>query len=495
MYKFTNLTKVNGINYKNLESARQNQYCWSMSELGDYIYVGTSRNMVPEILKIFLGEDFKFPTSLDSSNTDNRAEIWRYKKDGSSNWQKVFKVNNENEYGFRYMVNFKPVNGNPAIYAASAVTKGYMQVYKSVNGTVWKPVLSDVKEDSTIIGTSSRAMVVHNGKLYLAAVSESGLGRGTTLLYSSKDPEFYPWKLETPANTDPKKNHQGALTNMAVFNNHIYVSVSSDDGVQIWRTNGIEPKVNDWKLVVDKGFGDKDNKFTLSMGVFQEHLYVSGTKDLPLSWMIPRGCDIVRIDKDDNYEVVVGPESISRTYSGFNNPFNIYAWQIQEHDGLLYITTMDASTNMELVLNLILANKEKLKLPEKIISIIEEIYEIVVRVLNLFKYPFGFNLYVSENGEDFYPVFLDGFKNRYNYGGRILYVDDQDNFYIGTANPVEGLEVWKRSYSRYDFDIAYDYCEYLDMLDVDFEEIREKLEEDFEKLEKYIPQIREFFSR
>lgn len=385
MYKFTNLTKVNGINYKNLESARQNQYCWSMSELGDYIYVGTSRNMVPEILKIFLGEDFKFPTSLDSSNTDNIAEIWRYKKDGSSNWQKVFKVNNENEYGFRYMVNFKPVNGNPAIYAASAVTKGYMQVYKSVNGTVWKPVLSDVKEDSTIIGTSSRAMVVHNGKLYLAAVSESGLGRGTTLLYSSKDPEFYPWKLETPANTDPKKNPQGALTNMAVFNNHIYVSVSSDDGVQIWRTNGIEPKVNDWKLVVDKGFGDKDNKFTLSMGVFQEHLYVSGTKDLPLSWMIPRGCDIVRIDKDDNYEVVVGPESISRTYSGFNNPFNIYAWQIQEHDGLLYITTMDASTNMELVLNLILANKEKLKLPEKIISIIEEIYEIVVRVLNLFK--------------------------------------------------------------------------------------------------------------
>ena len=54
MYKFTNLTKVNGINYKNLESARQNQYCWSMSELGDYIYVGTSRNMVPEILKISL---------------------------------------------------------------------------------------------------------------------------------------------------------------------------------------------------------------------------------------------------------------------------------------------------------------------------------------------------------------------------------------------------------------------------------------------------------
>lgn len=43
----------------------------------------------------------------------------------------------------------------------------------------------------------------------------------------------------------------------------------------------------------------------------------------------------------------------------------------------------------------------------------------------------------------FSPVFLDGLSNPKNYGGRILYVDSQDDLYIGTANPFEGCEVWR----------------------------------------------------
>lgn len=46
MYKFKNLTPVNGLDYNDLENARQNNYCWSMSELDDYIYVGTGRNIL-----------------------------------------------------------------------------------------------------------------------------------------------------------------------------------------------------------------------------------------------------------------------------------------------------------------------------------------------------------------------------------------------------------------------------------------------------------------
>ena len=36
---FKNLTPTNGFDYNNLNNARQNNYAWSMSELGDYIYV------------------------------------------------------------------------------------------------------------------------------------------------------------------------------------------------------------------------------------------------------------------------------------------------------------------------------------------------------------------------------------------------------------------------------------------------------------------------
>lgn len=487
MYNFKNLTPVNGLDYENLENARQNNYCWSMSELDDYIYVGTGRNILLVILQTYFGDSLNIPTSIYAPNQDNRAEIWRYKKGCPSSWEKVFTVEDEREYGFRYMVNFRPFNGNPAIYAASAATQGYMQVYKSVNGVVWESVLSDVKPNGIITGTSSRAMVVHRDKLYLAAIDETGQGP-ETLLYSSKDPEFFPWELETPEGTNPDTNPQGGITNMAVFNNRIYVATSTENGVQVWRTNKSEPKVDDWTLVVDNGFGDEDNAYSLSMGVFKNHLYVSGTKPLPLAWAIPRGCDIVRIDKYDDYEIVVGPNSVTGTLSGFYNPFNVYAWQIQEYNDRLLISTFDDATNMQLILELLLANRDSLPLPGFIVDILIEIYTLVVELLNIFKYPFGFNLYVSKNGLDFKPVFLDGLDNRYNYGGRILYVDSEDDLYIGTANPYEGLEVWRAYQSQCSEHNSKrdNYSQY------DFELIKEELEKCFVKLEPYKYEIEEF---
>ena len=190
------------------------------------------------------------------------------------------------------------------------------------------------------------------------------------MLYSSIDPEFYPWESLIDPNApgfDPGKNPTGQIWNMAVFNNRLYVSVSHPDGVQVWRTNGPEPKLNDWTLIADGGFGDSANVFTLAMGVFKNHLYVSVTKSLPLSWLIPRGCDIIRINKYDQWELVVGGNpfnpkrrSASGLGSGFNNPFNVYAWQIQEYKDKLVITTFDDSSNMQLILDTLLTNREAL---------------------------------------------------------------------------------------------------------------------------------------
>ena len=129
--------------------------------------------------------------------------------------------------------------------------------------------------------------------------------------------------------------------------------------------------LNEWTLIVDQGFGDPANKYTLSMGVFKDHLYVSGTKELPLSWFLPRGCDIIRIDKIDNWELIVGgnpfspPTSTTKELqksspglgSGFNNPFNVYAWQIQKYDNKLLVSTFDDSSNMEVILDTLMVNQ------------------------------------------------------------------------------------------------------------------------------------------
>ncbi len=451
--EFKNLTPVNGFDMNDLNNGRQNNYAWSMSELYDFVYVGTGRNILINIIKA-IEPGTVIPDLIKPDPIDNQAEIWRYKRDGNLNWDRVYKAPlGSGMTGFRFMIKHYPFGGSPCLFAASFGAG--VKILKTTNGVNWFLVPSNLE------GTSSRAMVTHNGKLYVATVDEANLS-DVPFLYSSVDPEFYPWELEINPNEpgfDPDRNPSGAISNMAVFNDKIYVATSSSNGAAVWRTNGTEPKMNEWTLIVDNGFGDNANKYTLSIGVFRNYLYVSGTKQLPLSWFIPRGCDIIRIDKNDKWSLVVGGnpllpsadphqhkcKSLSCLGSGFNNPFNVYAWQIQEYKGKLLISTFDDSSNMEVILTTLLANREALYqlIGTVVTNLLIEIYKSVVEILRAIRYPIGFDLYISDNGIDFSSVFLNGLNNPNNYGGRILFVDEHRDLYLGTANPFQGCEVYK----------------------------------------------------
>jgi len=81
MSSFKKLTPTNGFDNNNLNNARQNNYAWSMSELGDYIYVGTSRNMLINIISA-ISPNVRIPSLLMANPVENQGEIWRYRKDG-----------------------------------------------------------------------------------------------------------------------------------------------------------------------------------------------------------------------------------------------------------------------------------------------------------------------------------------------------------------------------------------------------------------------------
>ncbi|MEG0297696.1 MAG: hypothetical protein RR620_13330 [Clostridium sp.] len=500
MYEFENITPTNGFDIKDLNNARQNNYAWSMAELDGYIYVGTGRN-IPLLVLQSISPGIKIPSILATNGQDNGAEIWRYKKDGSLPWIRVFEAaNGSGITGFRYMISDNPLNGAPALFAATFGTKA--RVFKSTNGVNW------FEMPDTLEGTSSRAMITLRGKLYIATIDEVS-GDETPLLYSSDDPEFYPWKKvidPTKPGFEEDKNPQGAISNMVIFNNRLYVATSSSEGAMVWRTNSFEPKMNDWTLIVDHGFGDKANKYVLSMGVFKNYVYVSGTKSLPLAWAIPMGCDIIRIDKRDNWALVVGGrplipskpskgerrKSLSGLNSGFNNPFNVYAWQIQEHNDKLLISTFDDSSNMEVILTTLLANREYLEneIGEVITRIVIEAYKIVVSLLSKYHYPIGFDMFVSYNGIDFKRIVKRGLNNPNNYGGRILFVDNEDELYLGTANPFEGCEVFKayEECDSCDQDSCYNYD--YDLMNADKMMVDEFIR-NFDILNKHLPLILE----
>jgi hypothetical protein len=67
---------VNGFDLSNLNNARQNNYAWSMSDLGDFIYVGTGRNILINIIKS-IEPRTQLPVLIEPDPIDNRAEINR----------------------------------------------------------------------------------------------------------------------------------------------------------------------------------------------------------------------------------------------------------------------------------------------------------------------------------------------------------------------------------------------------------------------------------
>lgn len=433
-----------------------------MAELGDYIYVGTGRNIAWFAVNL-LAVGAKAPLLISTTEMDNNAEIWRYKKDDSENWERVYKAKpGDNISGFRYMITHAAKNSTPALYAASFSNKNNSNgviILKTTDGSNWSKV------GGFLEGGSSRAMASFNDTLYVSTVSSSsGIGGEKSLLYASNDPEFFDFELVIDYD-DPNyiegKNPVGGIDNMAVFNNKLYVSVNTNEGLEVWRSNGDTPKLNEWTKVIDKGFGEGLNKNSMAMGVYKDQLYVSTVKGFPMVLIIPMGSEMVRIDKNDNWELIVGGDPIEKTdpvtgvrgkslsgYSGgFFNPFNVYIWQINEFKGNLLATTFDHGTNIEVLRDIALANKDSLvdRVGETVYDLIIKLYDKILEIFKKIHYQRGFDMFSSKDGIHFMPVTLDGIDNGNNYGGRILFVDSQNKLYVGTANPYDGCEVYRNN--------------------------------------------------
>lgn len=458
MLNFKKLNEINGFDKADLNNAKQNNYAWSMAEFGDYIYVGTGRNITWYSVNI-LSVGAKAPLLISPDEVENNAEIWRYKKDGTKEWERVYKAKAEdNIAGFRYMIVHAAENSSPALYAASFAfgnSKNGVLILKTTDGSNWKRVGGQLE------GGSSRAMVSFNGSLYLSTLDSGGaIGGEKSLLYVSKDPEFFDFQLvidyDSPEYVEGK-NPVGGIDNMEIFNNKLYISVDSDEGLELWRSNDSTPKMNGWTRVIDKGFGDGLNKNSLAMAVYKDHLYMTSIKGLPLILIIPIGAEVVRIDKNDNWELVVGGEPIEKTEpvtgtrtkslsgyeGGFSNPFNVYVWQVREFKGKLFATTFDHGSNIEVLRNIALLNKDLLVnfVGEELYNLIIKLYDAVLEIFKKINYPRGFDMFMSNDGVHFIPISLDGLGNGNNYGGRILMVGSDNNLYVGTANPYDGCEV------------------------------------------------------
>ncbi len=249
-----------------------------------------------------------------------------------------------------------------------------------------------------------------------------------------------PYEIYNPIAADNKATWQ-----MAEFNGYLWAApFNSETGPEIWKSDN--PAPGNWTKVVEGGYGNEITQGYMTMRAFGDHLYlgtvvyppnVDGFEDF-------QGTEIIRIDKNDNVEVLVGMtrddpnwpgtnngEPLSGLGLGFDYMPNVYCWYTAEHDGWFYVGTYDMGG--------------------MILDIIDEMFPGGVppeyqTLLDLMFGPDelrrgGFDLWRTRDGIAWVPVVLDGFGDHDNYGIRNM-LSTQWGFVIGVANAVDGFEVY-----------------------------------------------------
>jgi hypothetical protein len=434
-----------------------------MEEMDDYIYVGTGRNIAYLALQSF---GLEVPKILTPDPVDLNAEIWRYRKDGSQDWERVYKAPPElGAFGFRFMIRYTTPGGETALYAGAYTVKPPIVILKSTNGVDWRPLVTDIS------GTSTRTIVIYQGKLYMGVLNEPI--SGDTLLYESTDPEREGW-TQVRLSGKSGKNPRGPIVTMIPFNNQLYLGTSPPGGLEIWRTTRQAPLVDKWKLVVDQGAGDALNEVPLTLGIFRDRLYAGSAIALAIAstdpakkYVPPKGADLIAVNSADEWRIIVGCEPIAPTNpatgtrnpgkypSGFDDLSNAYIWQLLEHEGRFYLGTFDWSDLIAPLLgSLFSTNRSALEkisgavFDPVILSRLAREYQWIpwlgAAIRSILKFPFtmGFDLFESVDGLSWTPISLDGLNNPYNYGVRTLLSASDGKLYLGTANPFQGCEVW-----------------------------------------------------
>lgn len=495
-----------------------NSYSWGVGWFNNDLYVGTVRHHLWSLgvgLSTMFpigGVDLADPPSVttwgDPAYADEMAgQIWRFR---DNTWEMVHKSGT-----FILPVQIQiPIPGTdpvqfftipagtyPIAYGYRTVGEFDGYLYACGVGT-WIPPMpksSVVRSASGDAGSwddvtgilagtiNVRGLVEWNGKLYTAA-SLPGLlpgvgGQAVVYRFTGVGPGF--WEQVSLPSFGPGENN-AEIYYLTVFNNHLYAStVNLVTGFEVWKTNGEEdldnPGLLKWTRVINHGFGDTWNQFGMTMQAFGNYLYIgtavgAGYVQKDGAPVGSRPIEIIRADKDDNAQLIVGSRfaydpidggptrrrPLSGWPAGFGNPFNVYAWHMEVFQGWLYLGTFDMTsvivqavqqdpsllgTLLEMFTDGFSATDLRFTFPTSIInSLLRGRFS--QAVLSLMNRNFGGgDIWKTRDGIHWIPVTLNGLGNPNNYGIRRLVPYNDQVLAVGTANPFTGkpgggCEVW-----------------------------------------------------
>lgn len=414
----------------------KNDYAWAMAyfvpdgqETG-HVYVGTGNDMIG---LIYQGISAVMGMAELGDISVRPPEIRRYRPDiGSTQWERVFDyrdVEAEGEFqtiGFRFMTTYRALHdGVNYLYAATMGEEA--KLWRTSTG---EPGSWELAWESGSVG-SIRWMEIHDGILYLALANEVPTGEQIGKIWATDGDEFWPVMEDGFGNPE----NTGVMF-LASYNDWLYAGTyNTAAGYEIWKLEGPDDSAAPI-LVVANGGPSSANEAAITPCVFDNRLYI-GSQLNPYANISRglKGADIIRINTEDEWEIVVGPDSLTGLDSGFNNWPNTYIWSMVEHDGWFYVATYNQVSAFFNVLE---------NLDKVIAAFLPKPGSTTMRQANFFEiiWSAGADMYKTQDGVTWYQVTSNGFGDVGNYGVRTM-VSVGDELYIGTTNPFDGLEIWR----------------------------------------------------
>jgi hypothetical protein len=422
----------------------RNSYAWSMAWFKGDLYVGTARSAMcveRATIAYYLPYGSYYSTRPAPGVTcpptindaDLRAEIWRYAP-RAGRWARVYRsptVPNPRakgkrvarDIGYRGMVVAKEPGGREALYVGSLTADEFIpelarpyppRILRTTDGKHFRSVKGRPGVIHSHVGPQRpvgyRAMEAFGGALYVTA--SGGLtGDGVVL------------RVDDPSGSSPSYRQVSpsslSVFELSKFDGRLYAGTGdSARGYGVWKAGG--GRRLRWNPVVTDGAGrGRVVTSVVSMQPYRGRLYVGGsgwgTSVFPSS-------ELIRIGPDNRWDVVVGsPRQVadgitkaplSGLSDGFGNPFNSHFWRMQTYKGALLLGTNDWSWSLHGTAGVDAALGSE----------------------------FGFDLYGTCNGNDWWLATRDGFGRPFDFGVRTMAASPAGLF-VGTTNLVDGASV------------------------------------------------------
>jgi hypothetical protein len=437
---------------------RQNTMVWSGAWFKGSLYVGTQRSTVcveNQTVDFYLPvlrryRSTPLPSVRCTPNPyalDLRAEIWRYTPRTRS-WKRVYRSPQDipnprsrgkflaRDIGYRGMVVHRDRRGRQALFVGGVTSDEYVpeisrrhppRLLRTYDGVHFKNLGAPAVvrrrggyTDHRPIGF--RALMVWKHRLLVTATP--GL-TGDGAIFVVRHPfARRVHRVRFRQITDPRWQ----VFEMQTFKGRLYAGLGSKAGYSIYRTRETSPRRRlRWLPIVIGGAGRGASiASVVSMKVFRNKLYVGSNgwfkqDELPAS-------ELIRIRGDDRWTLVAGNprrsfdgvarSPVSGLRDGFENMFNAHFWRMETDRGALYVGTNDWSYLVQV---------------DKRFPVLQ----------SLLAGEFGFDLWASCDGTDWFPVTRNAFGgNMYDFGARTL-VPSRAGLFVGSANSAHGVKVWR----------------------------------------------------